>query len=107
MPEEKSNEVRTLEIALFKRIDENMERLEQSNARMNVILQDVLERVIRIEAQDHAEEFKAIRLDREKLEARVREAENSITKIRTQLAPILFLGSSIGGALVLYFIRGS
>ena len=67
---------------------------------INDNLNEVKERIARIEAQDHSDSLKAVRLEiKEERDKRI-QLEIALANIKTKLAPIL-VGVSIASAVVL------
>ena len=78
---------------------ELMELLTKIHDKVN----EVGERIARIEAQDHADVFRSIRSDiKEEREARIK-LEIELANVKTKLAPII-MGISIVGATLLDYL---
>jgi predicted nucleic acid-binding Zn-ribbon protein len=80
---------------------ELMELLNKINDNIN----EVKERIVRLEAQDHAETFKGIKADIEKERDERIKLQIELANVKTRLAPIVIGISMIGAGVIEFAFR--
>lgn len=90
----------TIEIDLFKRIDQHLTEVKEG-------LQEVREKLIVIEAQDWKEKLTFVNEDIKKLQSEIEKIKLEQVSIRTKLIPITGFGTVIITALITAWITGA
>lgn len=68
-------------------------------------VQDVRERVIRIETLDHSDSIKTLRVELKDQKVEIQELKNTITELKTRVAPILAAIAVAFGAIIDFILH--